>query len=62
MEIIGKQTTILIPFRTMDKKAKKSLTIEVKIIDFKSQFGGRYLVEPIKGVGQVWVSKIGKIK
>lgn len=37
----------------------KTLLIKVRVLNFKSEYGReRYLVEPIDGVGQVWVQKI----
>jgi len=60
--VIGKETTVQVPFRTMNKKEKKFLVLNVRILDYKSYFGGRYLVEPIAGSGKVWVQKIGKVR
>ncbi len=46
---IGKTGTIIL----------ESLSIKVRIIDFKQSFGNyRYKVEPISGTGNIWVQNI----
>lgn len=49
LKLVGKKGTIRLG----------ALTINVKILDFKTSYGHeRWLVEPVSGMGKVWVEDI----
>ena len=60
---LGKKVLVLAPFNIPYGGDSEPLYFEAKIIDVKLAYGReRYQVQPIKGVGKVWVEKYSELK